>query len=568
MQWLGKLRRNGRIRSRKEIDPDEIFLDSSNLPEFNTFQFEGRFEQPISGRMLYSLVVFFVLVAILFTGRMWFLQIITGEAYAQQSENNRLRHTLIFAERGVVYDRNGLELAWNIPREDESFSDRSFFTKPGLAHILGYVKYPAKDSAGFYYENEYVGSDGVEKMFNTELQGKNGLRIVETNAIGDIVSKNIVRPPTNGMPVVLSIDAELQNIFYEAIRDLALDKDFDGGSAVVIDIDTGELLALTNYPEYDSGVLTQGDDRATIASYQNRRDTPFLNRAVSGMYTPGSIVKPFVAIGALREGIVSPEKNFFSSGSIEVPNPYDPDNPTIFNDWRAHGYVDMRRALAVSSNVYFYYIGGGFEEQKGLGILNIEKYMRMFGFGSTTGSDLLEEQPGIIPNPEWKSDNFDGEIWRVGDTYNTAIGQYGFQLTPLQAARGFAAIANKGVLVNPTLMKDAAVPEDVDRIDIDDNIFDVIHQGMRSAVLEGTAKGINMYDVKVAGKTGTAQRGRGNKYVNSWVVGFFPYDKPKYAFAVLMENGPVKNLVGATFVMRQAFDWMASNRMEEYFIVQ
>lgn len=566
MGWLArKFKKGGEVKVRKEIDPDEIFLDSSNLPQFDTFQFEGRFEQPITLRVLYMIVAFFTLAALLFLGRMWFLQVVSGEAYAEQSENNRLRHSLIFAERGVIYDRFGVELAWNIPKEDEEFSERVFYPKSGLSHVLGYVKYPARDSSGFYYENEYIGADGVEKIFNTELQGVNGVHIVETNALGNVESKNVMRPPTNGVPVVLSVDAELQHVFYEAIRDLAVEKGFDGGSAIMIDVENGELLALTNYPEYSSGVLTQGDDHATIASYQERRDTPFLNRAVSGMYTPGSIVKPFLALGALNEGIVDPYKNFFSSGAIEVPNPYDPERPTRFTDWKAHGYVDMREALAVSSNVYFYYIGGGFEDQPGLGIANIEKYMRLFGFGSTTDSHLLGEQAGVIPNPQWKADNFDNEIWRLGDTFHTAIGQYGFQTTPLQAVRGVAAIANNGVLITPTLMKDGLVQDTSHRIDIPTEHFDMVRAGMRDAVVDGTARGVNMFDVHVAAKTGTAERGFRNEYINSWVIGFFPYERPKYAFVVLMENGPVKNLVGATSVMRKALDWMAQERLEEYF---
>ena len=146
-----------------------------------------------------------------------------------------------------------------------------------------------------------------------------------------------------------------------------------------MDIESGEIIALTNYPEYDSAILSSGSDPKIISGYFTDSRKVFLNRAISGLYSPGSIVKPFFALGALNEKIIDPAKEIFSSGELVLPNPYNPKNPTIFKDWRANGWTDMRMAIAVSSDVYFYQIGGGFGSQKGLGILNIEKYSRMFG---------------------------------------------------------------------------------------------------------------------------------------------------------------------------------------------
>ena len=156
-------------------------------------------------------------------------------------------------------------------------------------------------------------------------------------------------------------------------------------------------------------------------------------------------------MGALTEGVIDPYKKILSTGSISIPNPYFPDQKTVFKDWKAHGWTDMREAIAVSSDVYFYEIGGGFESQKGLGIVNIEKYAQLFGIGQKTGIDLPDEKGGIIPGPEWKIKNFKGEPWRIGDTYNTVIGQYGFQVTPLEMVRAISAIANYGTLVTPAL---------------------------------------------------------------------------------------------------------------------
>jgi penicillin-binding protein 2 len=277
-------------------------------------------------------------------------------------------------------------------------------------------------------------------------------------------------------------------------------------------------------------------------------------------------VKPIFAFAALEEGIISPEKQIESKGLMKVPNPYKPGEFTIFKDWRVNGFTDMREAIAVSSDIYFYEIGGGFEDQKGLGIDNIDKYSVMFGFGRAIESGYFAGKKGVIPTPAWKALNFDGDIWRVGDTYNTSIGQYGFQVTPAQAVRAIAAIANSGKLLTPTVLKDnAGAPVEKEQIPAKNEYhFQIAREGMRLAVTEGTMGGLNVPYVKIAGKTGTAQLGSLKKSINSWSVGFFPYDKPKYAFAILMEKGPSTNTIGATAAARSFFDWMSINT-PEYF---
>ena len=217
----------------------------------------------------------------------------------------------------------------------------------------------------------------------------------------------------------------------------------------------------------------------------------------------------------------------------------------------------MRRALAVSSNVYFFSIGGGYQDQKGMGISNIEKYSKMFGFGSPTGIDLFGEVIGNVPSPKWKSEVFDDEVWRLGDTYNSSIGQYGFLITPIQAVRAIASIANGGVLKQPTIKFNNFNSKGDQKInDIDQNKLKIIKEGLRLAVTEGTAIGLSMPGIEVAAKTGTAELGTTKQEVNSWVIGYFPYQNPKYAFVVTMESGPRSNQIGATYVMRQLFEWM------------
>ncbi len=549
-------------RIKADIAPDEIFLDSKNLPNFNTQQFEGRLESSIPKRAIYLLGTFFVLTSFVFMYQVGKLQIAKGEAYFKKSENNTLNKQPIFADRGLIYDRKNQLLAWNSWDKGDTnrFSSptRVYINKPGFGLLLGYVSSPAKDSSGNYWQDEFIGKDGIEKSYNDALTGENGVRITETNVKGEIQSENTVSQPKSGQNLVLSIDAGIQEQMYKSIVDMARNASFSGGAGALVDIKTGELLALTSYPEYNGTILSSGQDASTINGYFQDKRKVFLNRAVSGLYTPGSIVKPFIGYGALAEEVISPFKQIYANGSISIPNPYFPDKKSIFKDHGSFGYVDMEHAIAVSSDVYFYEVGGGFQDQKGLGIANIDKYSRMFGIADKTGVDIGGEKVGVIPTPEWKAKTFKGDIWRVGDTYNTSIGQYGFQVTPLQMARAVAGIANDGVIPTPhLLMNDTKFENNKLVVQVDQDKMNIIKSGMRLVVTEGTGTALNIPGVKVAAKSGTAQVGVGNTNTNSWIVGFFPYENPKYSFAILMERGPKAASGNATRVMREVVDYMS-----------
>lgn len=541
----------------EDIAPDEIFLDSSNLPEFDKHQFEGRIEKPISKRTIYVTGGFFALIGLVFLLRLGYIEIMRGNFYEHISENNSLHNSLLFSERGVISDRNGTLLAWN--KEDPSqteYSLRAYDSTPGISGLLGYVKYPKKDKNGFYYNTEYSGADGVEKYYDQSLTGTDGLKIAETDALGNILSESTIQPPTPGKNLTLSIDETLQTSMYDAIKQTATQVGYQGGAGVIMDINTGEVVTSVSYPEYDSGVMTSGQDVATINSYINNKGNAFLDRVTSGLYAPGSILKPFLALAALAEHIISPDKQIESTGQIEVPNPYQPGQVTVFKDWRVNGWTDMKQAIAVSSDVYFYYIGGGFGSQIGLGISSIDKYVKMFGFGTAIPNSFFSGKDGNIPSPEWKEANFDGDPWRIGDTYHTTIGQYGFQVTPIQAVRAVAALANDGTLLTPTLLlndKDALAQ--AKHVAITDKAdYETIKEGMRMTVTEGTGQAVSVPYVQIAAKTGTAQVGVNNEFINSWIVGFFPYDHPKYAFVLLMDRGPYTTTVGAPPTMRLFLD--------------
>jgi penicillin-binding protein 2 len=552
----------GRRYREHGIDPDEIFLDSANLMNFDKDQFEGRIERPIAKQ---TLGILYISILLIFGGllyKVFMLQVVAGEENYRLSENNRLRETVIFATRGNIYDRNGTPLVWNEPQgEGEDFAKRVYTDMEGLSGLLGFITYPKKDSKGFYYELNYSGKEGIEEQFEDIIGGVNGSRIVETNALGDIVSENTVRNPDPGEPLTLSIDAEVQQQLYRSIKEIAEQVGFQGGGGIVMDVKTGELLAMASYPEYNSQKLADGDPQY-INEVNADPKKPFLNRITQGLYTPGSIVKPFVAIGALNENVIDQYTNIISTGKLEVPNPYNPSNPTFFSDWKAHGAVDARRAIAVSSNVYFYVVGGGHKDIKGLGITKLEKYMREFGFGTPVEGQVSSRLTGTIPNPEWKAKNFDGDIWRLGDTYFTSIGQYGFQTTPLQVIRAVGAVANRGTLFNPSIVKDK-VPDIHHVVEgVRPEVYQAVHEGMRQGALEGTGRGLNMEAVHIATKTGTAELGVSKDNVNSWTTGFFPYENPRYAFVIVMEKGKKTNLIGGIAVSRKFFDWMAIYKPE------
>lgn len=557
------------------VEPDEIFLDSKNLQNFDRQQFEGRIERPISKKTILMLSILFLFFTGIFGMRLFYLQIQKGEINFNRSQNNILEKTIIFTDRGIIYDRNKKELVWNKKENTETeFTVENTalnpptraYLSPGFSHLLGYVSYPSKDSTGNYWQSDFIGKDGLEKQYNNILKGENGTKIVETDAFGKIYSENIVNTPKQGTDLITTIDAQLQKELFIIIKNLSADRTFTGGSGIIMNAINGEIITTTSFPEYNSEVLSLGKDVSTINNYLTDKRKVFVDKNISGLYTPGSIVKPFFALGALAEGVIDPYKKILSTGSISIPNPYFLDQKTVFKDWQVNGWTNMMEAIAVSSDIYFYEIGGGFENQKGLGITNIEKYAKLFGFGDKTGIDLPDEKKGTIPNPEWKALNFKNDPWRIGDTYHTAIGQYGFQVTPIEMVRAVATIANKGKILTPHLILNNVEKENQNTIlNLNKEYFDIIHQGMRLAVTSGTAVSLNVPYIQVAAKTGTAQVNLAKNKVNSWVIGFFPYQNPKYAFAIMMESGPsTTGSSAATSIMRQLLDWMSVNT-PEYF---
>ena len=552
-----------RPKGKQSVEFDEIFMDASNLPAFNRGRLEGRLELPIHNRNVYLIGLLFVVVALVFFGRLFQLQVIHGSEYRERSDTNRINEALIIAERGVIYDRHGELLAWNEhDSEDEyEFPVRAYTNRLGLGQLIGYVSYPQKDRNGFYYRTDYVGRNGLEATFEDTLHGENGTILVEENVQGEVIAASATRSPLPGNPIMAAIDARLSEAMYEIIATSSAQAGIRSGAAVIMDVETGEIVGMTSFPSYDPEVMADGDDLELIKQYEADPRFPFLNKVVGGAYIPGSVVKPFVAYAALAEEVVDPRMTLVSTGEIVIPNPYSPSNPSIFRDWRAHGIVDMRRAIAYSSNVYFYIIGGGFQDQAGLGITAMHRYFTKFGLGKPTGIALENEQRGVVPSPFWKAEVFEDD-WRLGDTYFTSIGQYGFLTTPIQLVRAYAALANGGHLLTPQLTY-GAVSERID-LGLDPDHVKIIHEGMRMAVNTdgGTARALERNDIAIAAKSGTAELDFSKSHLNSWAAGFWPYEEPKYAFTLLMEHAPYENELGATRVMGDIMEWISTNRPE------
>lgn len=522
----------------------DISFQSDSVMDYAPNQYEYR----LVAWLGFLPLLLFCMVGVIFSGKIYLLQHDNERQLSRQAEANAFQTIELVADRGVIYDRNNIPLVWNEESENSEFSRRTYYELPGFTHILGFISPPLKDQNNQLARNTFVARSGVEKVYDSVLQGQNGLVRIEEDATQESFSGGQVQQAESGNDLVLSIDADLQAALYQSIKSLAEQVEFKRGSGAIMDIHSGELIAITNYPEYSR-------------SFDDEEEPSYLNLFTHGLFTPGSIVKPFVALTALNEGVISPNKSILSTKTITIPNRYNPSNPTYFSDWKAHGYVDARQAIAVSSNAYFYAVGGGLYDQSGVGISKINEYLTAFGLSTPAGIKGFEEVVGVMPSVEWKKETYpDDPTWRLGDTFLTSIGQYGWQVTPLQILRAVSAIANEGYLVTPKVTVDEPIKRESVTVDIDDKWYQIVHEGMRQAVLDGTARGLNVSYVKVAAKTGTAELGVSKKNVNSWVMGFWPYEKPQYTFVVMMNEGSRYNLTGATFAMRNTFEWMNQNQ--------
>ncbi|MBI4134796.1 MAG: penicillin-binding protein 2 [Candidatus Sungbacteria bacterium] len=445
---------------------------------------------------------------------------------------------------------------------------RDYVEGPAFMHVVGYIgkisDTELKEEVG-YSPSSLIGKTGIEAMYEEKLRGTPGQKLVEVNASHTPVGELPSLRPVIGKSLILHIDAGLQRMLHESLSHELAAAGKAAGSAVAIDPRNGAVRALVSLPSFDPNIF-----RGRISPEEYRKiflasSKPLFNRAISGEYPSGSVIKPLVAAAALEENIIDPLTKIYDSGSIAVPNPYRPGEETIFPDWRAHGLIDMRAALQWSANVYFYIVGGGYKDIQGLGIRKLGEYMRKFGLGAKLGIDLPGETTGLVPDPDTIVKTRPGDpIWRIGDTYQTAIGQGSFQATPLQIAAMTAVVANGGTLWKPQvagaiLDERGNVEETIEPAALASHIaksqsLQVVREGMRLVATEGTARAFfSEFPVEVAGKTGTAQTGFLTN-THGWFSAFAPYREPELVVVVMAEDVRANTGI-APRVVRDALYW-------------
>ncbi len=426
-----------------------------------------------------------------------------------------------------------------------------------FSHVLGYEGKARKEELAAhpdYLPTDSIGKQGIEKSYESELRGKHGFKRVEVDAFGSVKKELGVVQPVPGEDLILNVDADLQKKLFDTLQTLLEKNDLKRAAAVAIDPRDGAVRALVSLPSFDNNLFSGGISSDEYQSLIRDPSEPLFNRAVSGEYPPGSTIKPVLAAAALSEGIINEHTQIESRGGISV-------GKFFFGDWKAHGFTDIRRAIAVSSDVFFYSIGGGYGAIPGLGMDRMKKYEELFGYGAKTGIDISGESTGLIPDAQWKQEKI-GERWYIGDDYHAAIGQGFVTATPLQILNSVVAIANGGTLYQPHVVsqirsfdgKVTMVPPVVLRERfMNPDILRIVREGMRETVTEGTAQSLKDLPVAVAGKTGTAQFGTGNK-THGWFVSFAPYENPKLAIIVLVE-GQGEEGYNAVPVTKDVYQW-------------
>ena len=546
-----------------------------------------KFETPLMRIILYGFFIGIIVLLSLLFARTFQLQVFKNKDFLAQAEENKYIFYQIKAERGVIYDKNLKQLVSNQPSFDliyngkaspdvinevagiikkdpedlkegvvsqdlnhetliiletkikefsgfsiENNSKREYLNGEDLAHVLGYL--------GKIKTNDYVGRSGLESYYEDILKKNSGKVQVEKDVRGNIISKEISSLPEPGKSLVLYLDSGLQSKIKEELEKKLKDINSVHGAAVALDPKTGGILALVSLPSFDNNIFSQGDQKGIENILKDKKE-PLFNLAISGLFPTGSTIKPLIASAALEEKIISPLKKIYSPGYIEFPNKYNPEITYKFLDQAPPDWYDMRGAIAVSSNVYFYTIGGGFGKQDGLGPTKIKKYLEFFGWGKETGIDLLGEVKGLVPSPEWKK-TVKKEGWWDGDTYNMSIGQGNVLTTPLQVASAFVAIANGGKIFQPVVVQKIIGGEETQPKIIRENFIDpenlqVVKEGMRQAVTAGSAVILSDLPVKAAAKTGTAETGKENIY-DKWVTVFAPYDDPRIVLTIMIKDVP------------------------------
>ena len=589
--------------------------------EFKSTNTQETEKEVFFSRVLFCSLVILILASIIFT-RLFYLMVIESDDYKLRSANNTIRTQSVPASRGLIFDRNGDILASNEPvfqlemipeqvvdinktlenlaelqliskdnfseinkRIERNLQFKSIVLKRNLddrevaifannrinfkgidiksrlsrhypkgeafAHTLGYVgsissgDYSRFDP-GFYTGKEQIGKTSIERNFESYLRGQPGIQKLLVNVRGRVMETIDQDPFQPGNNLTLTIDSDLQEVAYKAMGD-------QKGAVVILDASNGEILVMVSTPSFDPNQLSLGLTQDEFNAFTRNKKKPLFNRAIAGQYPPGSTIKPMIALGALEMGIVEPELYMPCEGKFLLPNYSRP-----FNDWATHGSVNVVRAIQASCDVYFY------EVANEMGIEKMSLFLKKFNLGAPTEIDINPEKNGVVPNREWKRNNFssrENQSWYQGETIIAGIGQGYMLATPLQLAVATAIVANRGSAHKPHLLKaientktgelQYIGSEKINYLEgIKEENWDLVHQGMVAVVNErrGTAYGVFPDNSPIAGKTGSSQvfsidRSTSEKEVplelrdHGLFVGYAPLDKPEIIVSIIVENG-------------------------------
>jgi len=502
--------------------------------------------------------LFFVLLIRLFQ-----LTVVKGQYYRRLSEENRIKEVIIEPKYGKIRDRKGFVLAENTEPNIATTSslissDRIYYYPEETAHVLGYRQIADDYDIAHDYcirkliPGEMTGKKGVEKLYDCELRGTPGKKLIEINAQGRQERVIAVVPPISGQDLQLSLDIELQQAAYKALGTRR-------GAVIAIKPTTGEILAFVSSPSYHPEAFEKG--LPEVSGYFTDESKPLFDRITQGVYPPGSVIKPFYAIGGLEDNIID-EKTIVQDDGYLTAGPLKFGNWYYLEYGKTEGPVDIVKAIRRSNDIFFYKLGGMMGPEK------MRSWLQKFGFGSVVGIGL-DENEGLLPSPFWKTETLK-ENWYLGDTYNYSIGQGYLLVTPLQIAHADIVLANDGTICQPTFLKNAH-PE-CKKMPISDKTLGLIREGMKQACAPG-GTGWPLFDFKVrneamitkalegvsedkkasveaalrrnpdylkpittACKTGTAESHAENGVPHAWFTTYAPFEKPEILVVVLVEE--------------------------------
>jgi penicillin-binding protein 2 len=432
---------------------------------------------------------------------------------------------------------------------------REYLNGYNFASVLGYVS-----------GDDSTGQSGIEKQYNDVLKEIPGEINREKDVHGNMVKEEVIKPAESGNNLVLNIDYDLQEKAAEFLAEAVYGYNAKGGAVVAVNPQTGEVLSLISMPSFDNNIFSKDLTKKEFNDLLKDPKVSFYNRATSGEYPTGSTLKPMIAVAALEQSIITPDKEIYCEGGLEL------NDGTFKKDWATHGWTNLKKAIAESCDVFFYMVGGGYKNFNGLGIAKIEKYLEKFGFGSKTNIDMPEESVGLVPDAEWKEQKT-GTVWYPGDTYNISIGQGYFKATPLQLTMAISSIANGGKLMKPQVVKNVLnndnetiktyEPEVVSKDFVSLSSIESVREGMRETVLSsaGTARSLQYLPVTSAAKTGTAQTGK-NEIYHNWITVFAPYENPEIVLTIIVESVP-KNTGLANLVARETLGYYFGEKQME-----